>query len=430
MSLDWQALRIEGIYRQPEEGFAMQRIKLPAGVLSAAQARGIAAIATDFARDTLHLTTRGSIELHDVRTENLAAVKGRLTALGLTSRGACGGAVRGVTCASQGDADFPQVESLARRLQRHFTGNPRYERLPKKFKIGIVTDTASRGHLIQDVGLVLRWADDGSVGYDVWIAGGLGREPRAGFLLEEGVTEGRLIPLIEAVLDAYAAHAPAGKRLKHVARELGEEELRKLIAARPAATGELNPPAGLPESFVPAPTASTRLEAPVFAGEIPADSLTRLADFADTRAGGWLIVTADQNIAFQAIGDAASARQELVRLGFGGGIREEEVSFRICPGSHDCRMGLAPTRDVARQVIVALGPVAGRARWAISGCPNSCSQPQIADFGIVASSLVKEDDGSRSPRFDLYRNDGEGLGSMIRGSLTMSALVSAVRLLG
>lgn len=430
MSLDWQALRIEGIYRQPREGFAMQRIKLPAGVLSAAQARGIAAIATDFARETLHLTTRGSIELHDVRAEDLAAVKGRLTALGLTSRGACGGAVRGVTCAVPGGPGFPQVEALARRLQRHFTGNPRYERLPKKFKIGIVTDAASRGHLIQDVGLVLTVTAEGAVTCDVWIAGGLGREPRGGFLLEEGVAEGRLIPLIEAVLEVYAAHAPAGKRLKHVALQLGEEELRKLIAARPAATGELNPSAGLPESFVPAPSVSTRLEAPVFAGELPAGSLVRLADVAESRAGGWLIVTAEQNIAFHVSGDAAAARQELSRIGFGSETREEGVSFRICPGSHDCRMGLAPTRDVARQVIAALGPVAGRARWAISGCPNSCSQPQIADFGIVASSLVKEDDGGRSPRFDLYRNDGEGLGSMIRGSLTVSDLVSAVRLLG
>ena len=428
MTIDWQALRIEGIYRQPHEGFAMQRIKLPAGVLSAEQARGVAAIAVEFARGALHLTTRGSIELHWVIEENLATVKGRLATLGLTSRGACGGAVRGVTCAGQGSAGFQQVESLARRLQRHFTGNPRFERLPKKFKIGIAADDRSRGHLIQDVGLVLRGEAERKTLCDVWIAGGLGREPQAGFLLEERVAEGRIIPLIEAVLNVYDAHAASGKRLKHVAREFGQETLRKLIAEQPSAAEEISPPAGLPDHFVPAADTSTRLEAPVFAGELPADDLALLAGFAEGWAGGWLIVTADQNIAFQVPGDADAARHELVRLGFGGDTREYQVCFKVCPGSHECRMGLAPTRDVARQVIAALGPVSASARWAISGCHNSCAQPQLADYGIVVSGLVKGEGGSRAPRFDLYRHSGRlEFGSPMARNLSLAELLDEVK---
>jgi sulfite reductase beta subunit-like hemoprotein len=427
MAIDWQALRIEGIYKQPHEGFGMLRVKLPAGVLSAGQARGIAAIATEFARGALHLTTRGSIELHWLREEDLLTVKGRLAALGLTSRGACGGAVRGITCSDQGSVVFPRVEALARRLQRYFTGNPRFERLPKKFKIGITADIRSRSHLIQDVGLVLKGEEAGKACYDVWIAGGLGREPQAGFLLEEQVVEGRIIPLIEAVLQVYGAHAQPGKRLKHVAQDLGQETLRTLIAEQPSAREELSPPAGLPDRFVPAADASTRLEAPVYAGELPAEGLALLAEVAETRAGGWLIVTADQNIAFQ-VEDADAARQELNRLGFGGTTRGEQVCFKICPGSHECRMGLAPTRDVARQVIAVLGPVAGTARWAISGCYNSCAQPQLADYGIVVSGLVKDEVGSRSPRFDLYSHSGgQELGSPVARNLSLTELLDNVQ---
>ena len=431
MTIDWQALRIEGIYKQPHEGFAMLRVKLPAGVLSAGQACGIAAIAIEFARGALHLTTRGSIELHWVAEDNLSTVKGRLAALGLTSRGACGGAVRGVTCSSQGSVGFPQMESLARRLHRHFSENSRFERLPKKFKIGIAADELSRGHLIQDVGLVLRGDHEEAVICDVWIAGGLGRDPQAGFLLEERVAEGRIIPLIEAVLHVYSAQAQPGKRLKHVARELGPERLKALIAQQPSASEEFSSPAGLPDHFVSAPDVSTRLEAPVFAGELPVDGLIRLAGFAEAWAGGWLIITADQNIAFQVPADAAIARRELSRLGFGGETREEQVCFRICPGSHECRMGLAPTRDVARQVITALEQVAGAARWAISGCHNSCAQPQIADYGIVAASLAKVDDGSRSPRFDLYSRSGlPELGSPVALNLSLAELLEVVKCVG
>ena len=296
---------------------------------------------------------------------------------------------------------------------------------PKKFKIGIFADAADRGHLIQDVGLV----PQGS-GYDVWIAGGLGRDPQAGFLLEEQVTEGRIIPLIEAILLVYAAHAPAGKRLKHVVREMGEGALRELIAAQPFASEELSPPAGLPDHFVPALPDFGRLEAPVFGGELPGDGLVRLAGFAEKWGGGWLLVTADQNVAFHLTGDDAAPRQELATLGFGGEGRAEQICFRICPGSHECRMGLAPTRDLARQVIAGMGPVAGVARWAVSGCPNSCAQPQIADFGILASGLVKGDDGSRSPRFQLYRNQAEGLGEVMSSNLSTEELLDAVRSLG
>src|SRR6185369_8386453 len=118
-----------------------------------------------------------------------------------------------------------------RRLHRHFTGNPRFERLPKKFKIGIEAEAAGGRHLIQDVGLVLASLDDGRARYDIWIAGGLGREPQAAFLFAEDVAEERIIPVIEAIVRVYAAHAPPPKRLKFLAKEFGEAKLRRLIEA-------------------------------------------------------------------------------------------------------------------------------------------------------------------------------------------------------
>src|SRR5450759_986484 len=69
--------------------------------------------------------------------------------------------VRGITCGSHGAQGFPQLESRARRIHRHFTGNPRFERLPKKFKIGIEADVIGGRHLIQDVGLVLAGREEG-----------------------------------------------------------------------------------------------------------------------------------------------------------------------------------------------------------------------------------------------------------------------------
>src|SRR5690242_15924679 len=113
MSAQISEYRLDGIYRQRQDGFFMQRVKLAAGVISSAQARTVAAISTRFGQGTIHLTSRGSMEIHWLQEADLPEVKRALAAVGLTSRGACGGAVRGVTCSSQGALGFPAVEVLA-----------------------------------------------------------------------------------------------------------------------------------------------------------------------------------------------------------------------------------------------------------------------------------------------------------------------------
>lgn len=427
MSVQVSEYRLDGIYRQRQDGFFMQRVKLTAGVISAAQARAVAAVSTRFGQGSIHLTTRGSMEIHWLKEADLAEVKRALLAAGLTSRGACGGAVRGVTCASQGAAGFPAVEEMARRIHRHFTANPRFERLPKKFKVGVEADVSSRRHLIQDAGLVLAGSHDGIVSYDLFVAGGLGREPQPGFLFEAGVGENRVIPLIEAIARVYAARTPAGKRLKHLIREIGEVEFRSLVAMEPSAGEELPPVTGLPENLV-APAGSRRITANLPAGELTCDQLLSLADFADRWAGGILMATVDQDIAFHLTEphNPAEAATALNQAGFESGL----VTFRVCPGSHQCLVGLSPTRDVSKTVIDSIGVAARGLTWAISGCPNSCTQPQLADVGIVSASLVKSEDGQRTPRFDLYRLNGAGFGTVLASSLTLDELCGRVREIG
>jgi len=316
---------------------------------------------------------------------------------------------------------------MARRLHRHFTGNPRFERLPKKFKIGVEADVSGRRHLIQDVGLVLAGSNAGETRYDMYVAGGLGREPQAGFLFETSVSENRVIPLIEAIARVYAAHTPAGKRIKHLIREIGEAEFRRLVAQEPSSGEELPTVSGLPENMAPA-SGGCRMAARVYAGQLTSEQLISLADFAELWADGILMATADQDLSFHinASLDPAEAATALTRCGFD----HDQITFRICPGSHQCRVGLSPTRDIARAVIDSLGPVAKTLTWAISGCHNSCTQPQLADIGIMTSSLTKDDAGERTPRFDLCRLNGEGLGTIVERSLTQEELCSRVRELG
>ncbi len=432
MTIDWQRLRIEGVYKQNEDGQLMLRAKVPAGVLSAEQAVKVAEIADRFAGGAVHLTTRGSIEFHWLQLGDLPEVVRLLAAVGLTSRGACGGAVRGVSCSTTFSEGFAFAQVLARKIHRHFAGNPHFEDLPKKFKVGVDAGYSGSRHLIQDVGLVfLGTADDGRDLYDFWLAGGLGREPQPAFLYAERVGEAQIIPLIEATLRLYRRHAPKGKRLKHVVREMGETTFRRLMEVeRARGPAELELADGFEKRLTPLPPGPrTIVEAGIFAGELSADALRAFAGVAERFAAGFMALTADQNVAFL-LSDPRreeEARSALAACGFAGETAQERVSFRICPGAHECRMGLSPTRDVARQAIAAMAERAGSLSWAIAGCPNSCAQPQLSDVGIVTVKKVPGADGERRPLFDLYRRKGEGFGEKIAEQLELGGLLRAIQ---
>jgi sulfite reductase beta subunit-like hemoprotein len=393
---DFQKLRIDGVYQMNAAGDLMLRVKIPAGVLSAEQALVVAELAERFAGGRLHLTSRGSMELHRLRVEQLPEVSRTLARVGLTSRGACGGAVRGVSCSSSAAVGFPRLQALARRLHRHFTGNPHFEGLPKKFKIAVEAHEQGGRHLIQDVGLVL--CEGAGDRYDVWLAGGLGREPRPGFLYREKVPEGELIPLIEAVIRAYRAHAPVPRRLKYLAALHGEEGLSRLIERERHGFPATVHPLGIEGGLTPSPAAGL-VTVPVFAGELGADALRRLAHVAREQGDGFLLVTADQDMALVAADAGARVRLETALAAAG---------FAVPAG------------------LELLGPAARQLSWAISGCANSCSQPQLADVGILTSRLATDSDGGKTPRFTLLRRNGAGFGTPLADGLTLEQLLERI----
>jgi sulfite reductase beta subunit-like hemoprotein len=89
-------------------------------------------------------------------------------------------------------------------------------------------------------------------------------------------------------------------------------------------------------------------------------------------------------------------------------------------------MGLAATRDVAGRLMPHISDAGKNMSWALSGCANSCSQPQLADVGIVASRLTADAEGQKTPRFDLYRRQNSGLGQKVQDGLTLVELIEAL----
>lgn len=174
-------------------------------------------------------------------------------------------------------------------------------------------------------------------------------------------------------------------------------------------------------------TGSFRLVARIPAGELKSDLLAALSDYADRWSGGFLMVTADQDIAFHLdeTADSAKASADLER----SGLSTSDVNFRVCPGNSTCLVGLSPTREIAGRLKNTMGEKGKTLTWAISGCPNSCSQPQLADVGIITSSWSRED-GERTPRFDLCRSGDGAFGTIVERSLMLDQLCCKLQEIG
>ena len=427
-TIDLQALKINGVYRSNANDDLMLRVKLPAGVLSALQARTISELAVEFAGGRLHLTTRGNVELHGLRGEQLPVIFRRLNGIGLTTRGACGGAVRSVACSTDG-GNFDRIQLLVERLHRHFTGNPHFEGLPKKFKMAVENGYAGVRHLCQDLTLVyLGWEGEREL-CDLWVAGGLGRQPQEAFLLANRVPLERLLPLVEGVIRVYMQHTPAGKRLKHLLAEIGEQEFRALLAKETAGSAPLPLASPLEDQLGVAIAPGTQgwIELPVSAGELAAEDLNHAAAIAAEDGDGYLAISREQNllVSLGAGVDETVLRNALRQAGL---LPEEPfLRCRACPGDHECPKGLIPTRDLVRQLENALGPQGKKLCWAVSGCPNGCSQPQLADYAIVGVRKATE---KQEARYDLLHRDGEGFGQPLRTGLSEAELLEVLRGIG
>ena len=96
---EWRAFRlVRGTYGQRQTDDAqMLRVKIPQGILSAAQLQALADVAERHSRGFGHITTRQNLQFHFMKLDDVEPAMRRLAAAGLTTREACGNTVRNVT---------------------------------------------------------------------------------------------------------------------------------------------------------------------------------------------------------------------------------------------------------------------------------------------------------------------------------------------
>ena len=233
---DWRRFRLlRGTYGQRQDADAqMLRVKIPQGILDAAQLDALAEVAERHSRGFGHISTRQNMQLHFVPLHDAEPAMRRLAEAGLTTREACGNSVRNITsCPYAGvarDEVFdvtPYAEAMTRYLLRH----PLSSALPRKFKIGF-EGCRSEDHTatsINDLGWRAMMAPDGSGrrGFRVQVAGGTAIMCRSGASLYEFLPASDILMVAEAVLRVFQRYGDyehkQRNRLKFLVKTMGWE---------------------------------------------------------------------------------------------------------------------------------------------------------------------------------------------------------------
>ena len=239
----WKQFRLlHGTYGQRQADAHMQRVKIPQGVLSAAQLEALAEVTEAHSRGFVHVTTRQNVQLHFVTTHGAEASIGRLAEAGITTREACGNSVRNVTACPLAGVAADEVfdpTPYAEAFTRHFLRHPLAGSLPRKFKVafeGCPVDHAAAS--IHDLGFVARRLADGSRAFLVRAGGGTATVPVSAQVLAEALPASELLELSEAVVRVFhrlgdRVHRHVN-RMKFLVRKLGFDGFRAEVEAERA----------------------------------------------------------------------------------------------------------------------------------------------------------------------------------------------------
>jgi len=465
-------LKFHGIYAQdnrdvrreraqagePLEYIFMIRVAIPGGQLSSTQWLALDNIAEDLADGSIRLTTRQAVQFHGVLKFSLQTLGARLHQQAMTSFAACGDVVRNtVMCSSLvSDDAHIHVTELANHIAKTFkpTTKAHWEifvngeraasiepdvehefygdtYLPRKFKIAIAhPDENCVDILAQDVGLIPSTHPDLGTGYNVVVAGGLGRsyaQPDTFARLATPltfVTPDELDDLIRAVLSTFRDLGDRTNRrrarLKYVAADMGNDafiaqiEERYGRALRPALPVELRD-AEDHLGWRELSNGNFEIGVRVGAGRVRDDTdgkglRTALRELASSRDLRFLI-TPQQDIVVSAIAPedrdyvASVLAQHDVR-----GVEElgtVERSALACPALPTCSQALAEAErrlpslvDDLQGALNQKGLGKRRLQLRMTGCPNGCARPAVAEVGVV---------GRTKNSYDLY------LGGTLRG---------------
>ncbi len=448
-----QLLKFHGIYEQHDREVRGEKIysfmirsKLPGGQLTAEQYIAHDQIADKFANGTLRITTRQDFQFHGILKDDLRGSIQELNETFVSTFGACGDIVRNVmACPAPSDdlqrnaiqdyalelsnALFPASNSYhqiwidgTQMIETQPVDDPIYGKsyLPRKFKIAIAYPGDNCIDVYtNDVGLVALFDDNNNLaGFNVLAGGGMGvthnndqtfarlADP-VGYVLPDQVLD-----TVKAIVGIHRDYGDRENRkharLKYIIHDRGLDWFQQELQSRVDFT--VQPVQPMPEFEVDDHMGWHEQGAALWYLGVPVEN-GRIIDRDDYRLRSGLRavieqfnlpvrLTAQQSLLLTSITDADRPAVEELLAEYGIKGIEEFSNVRryslACPALPTCALAITEAEralpgfiDNFEKTLADLDIPDEPINIRMTGCPNGCARPYVAEIGLVGRSLNK-----------------------------------------
>ena len=468
-----QALRKAG---KEKAHIFMLRLRLPGGRCTPAQYLMLDRMSDERGNGTLRLTTRQTFQVHGILKGNVKPVIQSLHTVLLDSVAACGDVNRNVMAPPNPErsALHQGIYEIARRFSEFALpktrayheiwldeelaagGEPVEEPLygpaylPRKFKTGFAVPPANDVDLFsQDLGFLAIVEDGRLAGFNVAVGGGMGMShgnaetfPRLADVIGF-ITPDQVQAIGGAVITAQRDYGDRTNRkharLKYTIEDRGiewfkaEVERRAGFALAPARPYQFTKIAD-DYGWHRAADGSWYFVLFVLSGRIkdtpPQRMKTALREIAGIHQGDFRM-TPSQNLSISGISEAQKPVIEAILARHGLADQNQQSGLRLntlaCVALPTCGLALAeaeralpPLLDKLETVLDDCGLRQEAISLRITGCPNGCARPYLAEIGIV---------GKAPNKYHLYlgaRYEGTRLNQLYAESLTPDEIVNMV----
>jgi sulfite reductase (NADPH) hemoprotein beta-component len=438
---DDRDLRPERARKKMEKAFSfMLRVRVPGEVLSATQWLALDRLARDYGNQTMRLTTRQTVQLHGVIKSNLKPTLQEMDSVLLRTIAACGDVNRNVMCnpnPHQSRAPAAAID-LARAISDHLTPRtPAYREvwldgeriiggedgviepvygktyLPRKFKTVVAVPPSNDVDVFaHDLGFIAILEGNGGIeGWNVTVGGGMGMShgepdtyPRTADVMGFCATK-HALAVAEAVVTvqrdwgdrANRKHA----RLKYTIEDRGLDTFRAEVERR--ANIKLDVPrafsftsSGDRYGWTDGQDGQGHLTLFIGNGRVRdagpgMQQLSALRQIANLHEGDFHL-TANQNLIVANVSPERRASVQQIAadnalLAPRSGLRRNSMA---CVALLTCGLALAESERYLPDLLDALEHRLGEHGLSsddivirMTGCPNACARPYLAEIGLV-----------------------------------------------
>jgi len=423
-------------YCAPAQNTYMCRLRIPNGILKAAQFEGVADAAQSYGGGYAHVTTRANLQIREVEPKNTVALIEHIQDIGLCSRGSGADNIRNVTGTPTAGIDPQELldtRPYARDWHFHILNDRTLYGIPRKFNVGF-----------DGGGIIAVLEDTNDIGFSaVVVKDGFGVEPGIWFRLAIGGITGHkdfarptgvIVKPSEATLVADTAvrlfinHGDrtnrAKARLKYVLDAWGME---KFLAAMEEKLGRKLQRITV-EALEPRPPFDRSSHIGVHAqkqkglnwigvalpvGRMTVAQMRGIAAAARQYGDGDIRLTVWQNFLISGVPDdqVTAACAGIEAIGFSARANTLRAGLVACTGNTGCKFAASDTKRHADEIAtwcetrVAIDtPV----NIHLTGCHHSCAQHFISDIGLLACKVQESEDGEQIEGYHILVGGGFG----------------------